>query len=82
MLYTDSKNFPNRQDRVELTSKLPNIVFQSNNTILDEFLSICRNKLEDDVPCKQKYTRGNHMLFMNLERYNEKNQAMKTILKK
>ena len=82
MQYTDSKNFPNRQDRDKLTSKLPNIVSQNNNTILNEFLSICRNKLEDDVPCQQKHTHGNHMPFMNLERYNEKNQAMKTTLKK
>ena len=63
--YRDYKNFQNDRYRDELTPKLPNIVSENNNIRLKEFLSICMDILDQYAACKQKYTRGNHMLFMN-----------------
>ena len=63
--YMDYKNFQNDQYRDELTQKLSNIVSENNNIRLNEFLSICMDTLDQYAPCKQKYTRGNHVPFMN-----------------
>ena len=63
--YRDYKNFQNDQYRDELTPKLSNIVSENNNIRLNEFLSICMDTLDQYAPCKQKYTRGNHLPFMN-----------------
>ena len=63
--YRDYKNFQNDQYRDELTPKLSNIVSENNNIRLNEFLSICMDTLDRYAPCKQKYTRGNHLPFMN-----------------
>ena len=63
--YRDYKNFQNDQYRDELTPKLSNIVSKNNNIRLNEFLSICMDTLDQYAPCKQKYTGGNYLLFMN-----------------
>ena len=63
--YRDYKNFQNDQYRDELTPKLSNIVSENNNIRLNEFLSICMDTLDRYAPCKQKYTCGNHLPFMN-----------------
>ena len=62
--YRDYKNFKNDQYMDELTTKLSNIV-SKNNMRLNEFLNICMDTLDWYAPCKQKYTRGNHLPFMN-----------------
>ena len=59
----DYKNFQIDRCRDELTPKLSNIVSE-NSIRLNEFLNICRDMLEQHVPCKQKYTHGNHLPFM------------------
>ena len=69
--YSDYKNLQNDQYRDELIPKLSNIVSENSNIRLNEFLSIYMDTLDQYAPCKQKYTRGNHLPFMN-----------KTILKK
>ena len=63
--YRDYKNFQNDQYRDELTPKLSNIVSENNNIRLNEFLSICMDTLDQYAPCKQNYTRRNHLPFMN-----------------
>ena len=63
--YRDYKNFQNDWYRDEVTPELSNIVSENNNIRLNEFLSICMDALEQIAPCKQKYTRGNHLPFMN-----------------
>ena len=59
------KNFQNDRYRDELTQKLSNIVSGNNNIRLNEFLSICMDTLDQYAPWKHKYTRGNHLPFMN-----------------
>ena len=61
--YSDYKNFQNDQYRDKLTPKLSNIVSKKNNIRLNEFLSICIHTLDRYAPCKQRYTRGNHLPF-------------------
>ena len=34
---------------------------------LEKFIKVCINKLNNQVPSKKKYTRGNHLPFMNKE---------------
>ena len=73
--YSDYKNLQNDQYRDELIPKLSNIVSENSNIRLNEFLSIYMDTLDQYAPCKQKYTRGNHLPFMNkifIERDNEK----------
>ena len=61
----DYKHFQIDRYRHELTPKLSNIVSENNNIRLNEFLSICMDILDQYARCKQKYTRGNHLPFMN-----------------
>ena len=63
--YRDYKKFQNDQYRDELAPKLSNIVSENKNIRLNEFLSIFTDTLDRYAPCKQKYTRGNHLPFMN-----------------
>ena len=63
--YRDYKTFQNDRYRDELTPKLSNIASKNNNIRLNEFLSICMDTLDQYAPCKQKYTRGNQLPFMN-----------------
>ena len=63
--YRDYKYFQNDRYRDELTPKLSNIVSETNNIRLSEVLGICMDALDQYAPCKQKYTRGNHLPFMN-----------------
>ena len=63
--YRDCKKFQNDQYRDELTPKLSNIISENNNIRLNEFLSICMDTSDRCAPCKQKYSRGNHLPFMN-----------------
>ena len=65
MHYRDYKNFQINQYRDKLTPKLSNIVSENNNIRLNEFLSICMDTLDRYAPCKEKYTCGNHLPFMN-----------------
>ena len=44
---------------------MSNIVSENKNIRLNEFLSIFMDTLDRYAPCKQKYTRGNHLPFMN-----------------
>ena len=63
--YRDYKNFQNGQYRDVLTPKLSNIVSKNNSVRLNELLSIDMDTLDRYAPCKQKYTRGNHLPFLN-----------------
>ena len=63
--YRDYKNFQNGQYRDILTPKLSNIVSKNNSVRLNELLSIGMDTLDRYAPCKQKYTRANHLPFMN-----------------
>ena len=63
--YRDYKNFQNDRYEDELTTKLSNIVSENNNMRLNEFLSIFMDTFDPYVPCKQKYTCGNQLPFMN-----------------
>ena len=61
--YRDYKNFQNDRYRDELTQKLSNIVSESNNIKLKEFLSTWINTLDLYAPSKQKYTRDIHAVI-------------------
>ena len=63
--YRDYKHFQNDRYKDELTPKLSNIVSENNNIKLNEFLSICMDTLDQYAPYKQKYTRVNHLPFIN-----------------
>ena len=65
MHYRNYKFFQNDQYRDELTPKLSNVFSENKNIRLNEFLSICMNALDQYASCKQKYTRDNHLPFMN-----------------
>ena len=62
--YRDYKYFQNNRYRDELT-KLSNIFSENNNIRLTEFLSICKDTLDQYAPGKQRYTRGNQLSFMS-----------------
>ena len=50
---------------------------------LEEFIKVCINTLNNHAPSKKKYTRGNHLPFMNKElskAINEPNKAKECLL--
>ena len=63
--YRDYKNFQNDRYKDELIPTFSNIVSENNKIRLNKLLSICMDALEQIAPCNQKYSRGNHLPFMN-----------------
>ena len=74
--YSDYKNFQNDWYRDKLKPKLSIIVSENNNIRLNKFFNISMDSIKQNAPCKQKYTRKNHLPFIHIpfiERDNEKN---------
>ena len=63
--YRDYKYFENSRFRADLLSKLSKVNIEENKEALSDFLNTSKRILDLHSPRKQKYARGNHMLFMN-----------------
>ena len=63
--YRDYKHFNNERLRYDLLSEISNSHLEFDNSSFDEFFKMGRSTLDQHAPQKQKYTRGNHMSFMN-----------------
>ena len=48
-----------------------NINLEKNEEGFSSFLDICKEVLKQDSPCRQKYTRGNHLPFKNKTLFKE-----------
>ena len=67
----DCKHFNNERFRDDLLSEISNSCLELDNNKFDEFFNMCQSTLDQHVARKQKYSRGNHVPFMNKTR--EKN---------
>ena len=63
--YKDYKHFNNERFRDDELSEISNSHLEFDNNSFDKFFNVCRTTLDQHAPWKQKYARGNHMLFMN-----------------
>ena len=59
------KSFKLQRFREELLFKLSNSTLGKNADGLEEFIKICQKTLNQHVPAKQKFVRGNHLPFMD-----------------
>ena len=60
----DYKYFENCRFRADLLSELSRANIKENEEGLSDFLNACKRILDPHAPRKQKYARGNHMVFM------------------
>ena len=63
--YRDYKHFNNERFRDDLLSETSNSYLEFYNNSFDGFFNMCQSTLDQHVPRKQKYARGNHVPFMN-----------------
>ena len=61
----DYIHFQNDVFREELPSELLNVNIGENEEDFSNFLDICKKNVNYHAPCKQKYTRGNLLPFIN-----------------
>ena len=65
MNYRDFKHFNNKRFRDDLQSEISNSYPEFDNNSFNEFFNMSRSTLDQNSPRKQKYTRGNHLPFIN-----------------
>ena len=63
--YRDYKSFENKLFREELLFELSNSTLEENADGFQEFTEIYQKTVNQYVPAKQKFVRGNHLPFMN-----------------
>ena len=63
--YRDYKHFENDKFRTDLLSEFGKANIEENENGLNNLLNACIRILDIHAPRKQKYSRGNHMPFMN-----------------
>ena len=72
MNYRDQKYFENSRFKTDLLSELGKTNTKEKENELNNLLNACKRILNIHVPHKTKYSRGNHMPFMNKALSNEK----------
>ena len=63
--YRDYSNYDNNIFCVSLFDELPKLNIEAID--LNKFITVCIDTLNNHVPSKKKYIRGNHLPFMNKE---------------
>ena len=63
--YRDYKFFYNVRHRNDLLQEISNSYLEFNGNGFSGFFDICRTTLDQHAPRKKKFTRGNHMPFIN-----------------
>ena len=76
IIFRDYRHSQNNAFREDLLSELLNFNIEISDEGFSEFFETRNKHINYHTPCKQKYVRGNHLLFMkSLEGNNEQNTA-------